>query len=109
EELQTQFAQRAGGAGSGRPPSRTGEETPRGRNSVPRNPNEETAGPARAGNGGGGNKRPPPPFNFGGNPGSDDGDDSDDSSSDSEGPDWKPRETVHREARRRGMTPDQTM
>src|SRR5205807_2639067 len=65
------------------------------------------AGPAVAGNGGG-NNRLPPPFNFGGNPGGDDGDDSD-SSSDSDGPDWKPREAVRREARRRRMTPDQTM
>src|SRR5205807_3918221 len=75
EELQAQFAERAGEPGNGRPPSRTGEETPRGRN-----PNEELAGPAGAGNGGGGNKGPPPPFNFGGNPGGDDGDDSDSSS-----------------------------
>ena len=93
EELQAQFAQRPGEPGNGRPPSRTGEETPRGRNPAPRNPTEELAGPAGAGNGGGGNKGPPPPFNFGGNPGGDDGDDSD-SSSDGEGPDWRPKEDV---------------
>ena len=97
EQLQAQFEQRAGEPGNGRPPSRTGEETPRGQNPAPRNPDEELAGLAGAGNGGGGNKGPPPPFNFGGNPGGDDGDDSD-SSSDGEGPDRRPKQDVRKQA-----------
>src|SRR5437588_8719807 len=68
EQLESQFVQRSGSPGNGRPPSRTGEETLRGRNPGPRNPDGEQAGPAGHENSDGGNRGPPPPKNTGRNP-----------------------------------------